>query len=197
MLQMPELLGSRRMRQQPLAASFRSLLTHSRRDSLRVLIRIGCAALVSAAAFGDEATPTTKLEMTLRFDAGGQGPFYVISVEPSGVVRRTGVVPPEFPDLVGRISAATSAELHGLLARERFFTLRQNYGCAPDLGYRRIEVVLGKRRQAVTFCVGQAYLPLRDVQALLRIWYSTLTTLSKKGAVPVWEIDKRILAAKG
>jgi hypothetical protein len=173
------------------------LLTHSkRRDALRILIRIGCAALISAIAFGEEGSRTTKLEMTLRFDAGGQGPFYVISVEPSGVVRRTGVVPPEFPDSVAGISDATSAELRGLLARERFFALRQNYGCAPDLGYRRIEVVLGKRRQAVTFCVGQTDLPLRDVQALLRIWYGTLTALSKKGAVPVWEIDKRILAAK-
>ena len=98
-------------------------------------------------------------------------------------------------DVVNRVPAAKLMELREVIVRRQFFRLRKNYGCVQELGFRSIQVELGGRRHSVKFCPARRPdLPKRDIQALLTIWYATLNAVSRKGPVPVSELDKRFLS---
>ena len=134
--------------------------------------------------------------------------FYSLSVMASGQVVREGdqlslddawrLKRPYFPTGPGRVSAATLAQLRGLILREGFFELSACYGCIVDFDARMIEVDLDGRRHRVGFLkLDDESVPLTRAQAILRLWYGALAAITKHDPAEFTDAgDARILARK-
>jgi hypothetical protein len=113
------------------------------------------------------------LELRL-FETNGMASNWWIDMIPSGEVSRGGDAPlgPRY------VSPEARQRLRTLLAKEKFFTLAEEYGgCPIDGRMRIITAVLNGRRHAVVLCD----LPVKGAGAaarrLLRVWYGALTAL--------------------
>lgn len=170
---------------------------------MRSLILAAAAALLSTGAVSDAREPELWLTLDLLGPPSASRPaIFTITVHADGKVKVAGdcrlaeAWPAAQPFCqTGRvhISAAGRARLRGLLSREQFFELR----CCVrpvDLGERRITAELDGRQHSVAFLdVDSSAVPVRDAQAVLRVWYGVLAEATTDGKVSVLPEDQRVL----
>jgi hypothetical protein len=155
---------------------------------------------VAALAAGEARVPVRPdLEVTLHIDGGmTQSPHYfILKVNFSGEVEGGGDLNPGLPPPPKRLSPEVHAKLAEILRREHFFKMR-NLPCPVDLGFRSIQAWQGSTRHSVSFCIGGSGgtdVPLREAQAILRVWYGILSIVGRQTVTPIG-VDRDLLARK-
>ncbi len=162
---------------------------------------VGALVLQMAAVAAGEAKGSARpdLEVTLHIDGGMtlSPHYFVLKVNFSGEVEGGGDLNPGLPPPPKRLSPEVHSKLASLLRREHFFKMR-NLPCPVDLGFRSIQAWRGSTRHSVSFCIdgsrGSA-VPLREAQAILRLWYGILSIVGRQTVTPTG-VDGDLLARK-
>ena len=152
-------------------------------------------ALALLAAGGSAGPARPDLEVTLHIDGGMTDPphYFLLKVNFSGEMEGGGDLNPGLSVPRRKLSAGAHARLAELLKRERFFNMRGVGNCPIDLGYRSVEAWQGTKKHSVVFCLGRGDVPVRDAQAVLRIWYGVLAIVGSGEGVAPTGIDKTLL----
>lgn len=131
------------------------------------------------------------LELRLSDFRGFRDGSFFLHMVPAGEVTRESDAPlgPKY------IGPDARRDLRALLAREKFFELKEEYGAALIEGRaRRVTVWLDGRYHSVALNdLEKTDKPAGEIRRALRVWYGILKALSDPGTIQMESLDRFFL----